>query len=242
MKPNIAKTKLMLMTTTNTNKEKSQYQLQMQDETLQQTSVEKLLGVHIDDTLNFKMHIHHTLKKCNSFLYLLLRIKCFLDLNTRKLFFNAYILPHLDYCSSLWGNTTNETLDQLLKFQKRAARVILDMPFDAPSAELFIQLQWMTIEERVHYKKLIIMYNSLNKGPDYLTSKFKFISYQDKQLRSSSNNQLLIPKPNLEIYRKSITYSGSKLWNALPLHIRSAPTINQFKSSYIRHNHPEWAR
>ena len=214
----------------------------MHNQTLQHTSGERLLGVHVDDKLSFKLQIDKTLKKCNSNLYLLLRIKKFLDLDSRKLFFNAYILPHLDYCCSPWGNATQEMLLNILKFQKRAARIILDKPFDAPSAELFTQLQWMTIHERILYKKLVMVFNSLNTGPAYMTSKFHHTTYPNRQLRSCTENLLNIPKPNLEIYRKSISYSGAKHWNTLPAHIRSASNINQFKLLYIKHKYPEWAR
>ena len=92
----------------------------------------KKLGVHIDPQLNWKHHVEHTLKKCNSLLYLLLRIKKFLNIHSRKLFFNAYILPHIDYCCTIWGSCSQNLLDKMLKFQKHAARVILDKPFDAP--------------------------------------------------------------------------------------------------------------
>jgi putative component of membrane protein insertase Oxa1/YidC/SpoIIIJ protein YidD len=45
---------------------------------------------------------------------------------TRILFYNAYILPHLDYCCSIWGDCSKYLLESLLKLQKRAARIILD--------------------------------------------------------------------------------------------------------------------
>ena len=97
-----------------------------------------------------------------------MRIKCYLELKTRKLFFNSYILPHLDFCVTIWGSSTCLLLDRLLKFQKHAARIILDKDFDAPSAELFQSLRWMTIYERIEYKKAILVFKSLNNtAPEY---------------------------------------------------------------------------
>ena len=59
--------------------------------------------------------------------------------------------------------------DKLVKFQKRAARVILDCDFYTPSSELFKELNWQTFSERVTYQKTILMYRIINNiCPDYL--------------------------------------------------------------------------
>ena len=136
---------------------------------------EKLLGVHINNSLSRSTHIDSTLKKCNSLLFLLNRIKKYLNIPTRKLFYNAYILPHLDYCCSVWGNANTELMTSIIKFQKRAVRSILDKPIETPSEELFAELKWMTFPERVMYQKAILMYKIMhNLTPAYLTNMFTF--------------------------------------------------------------------
>ena len=238
---NSTKTKAMLLSASNKH-QVNNLSLTLQNNCLHVSQQEKLLGITFDNNLSFKTHIEQTLKKCNSLLFLLLRIKCFLDLKTRKLFFNSYILPHLDYCITVWGYSANHHLDKLLKFQKRAARIIMDKEFDYPSATLFQELKWMTVYERLQYKTATLVFKSLtNMSPLYLSSKFHTVLYQNRQLRSSTNNLLYVPKPNLEIFRKSISYAGPKLWNSLPLEIRNAKSILSFKSLYIKFRFPSWA-
>ena len=203
---------------------------------LKVSSKERLLGVTIDNTLNWSAQVDATIKKCNSLLLLLRRIKIYLDIPTRKLYFNSYILPHLDFCNSIWENCSNELLDKIIKFQKRAARLILDKDLSVPSSEIFQQLRWMRFDERVIYKKCILMYKSLhNLAPSYMSNKFTY-SYDihNLDLRSTTNQILHMPKPKLEIYRKSLSYSGPKLWNALPESVRNAPTLGSFKQRYLR--------
>jgi len=68
---------------------------------------------------------------------------------------------HLHSCSTLE--------DKHVKFQKRAARVILDCDFYKPSSELFKELNWQTFPEKVTYQKAILMYRRINNmRPDYL--------------------------------------------------------------------------
>ena len=45
------------------------------DSKIQVSSVEKLLGATISNTLCWDAHMYHLIKKCNSYLFLLSRIK-----------------------------------------------------------------------------------------------------------------------------------------------------------------------
>ena len=78
-----------------------------------------------------------------------------------KLFFNAYILPHIDYCCTIWGNGNSDSLNSVIKFQKRAARLILDKDFNISSDELFAELNWMTFPERVNFQKAVMMFKTM---------------------------------------------------------------------------------
>lgn len=93
---------------------------------INESQCEKVLGVFVDATFFWTEHINHIIKKVNSSLALLRRIKKYLNHKTRILFYNAYILPHLDYCCSIWGDCSKYLLESLLKLQERAARIILD--------------------------------------------------------------------------------------------------------------------
>ena len=239
MIPNTTKTKAMYISPSNSkplSTHTSSTFFQLQGESISYCSSEKLLGVNVDQNLNWKSQAEQVLKKCNSNLYLLLRIKAFLNLHSRKLFFNSYILPYMDYCCTIWGNCNNELLDVFLKFQKRAARIILDKTTDTPSQDLFTELKWMTFAERIEYKKAILVYKSLhNTCPEYMKQKF---TYPDTNiyhsLRSLENEELKVPKPNLEFFRKSLTYSGPAIWNKIPLSVRSANSLQNFITLYLK--------
>ena len=219
MKKNTSKSKALFLAYKNTANKIMEAPpiLTIRGEQIQISETEKLLRVHVNNTLTWSVHIEATLKKCNSLLYLLNRIKQYINVPTRKLFYNAYILPHLDYCCSIWGNANTELMSAVIKFQKRAARSILDKPIDTPSEQLFAELKWMEFPVRVTYQKAILMYKIMhNLTPPHLTSLFKFSKeVHDRTLRSTSENLLYVPKPNFEFYRNSLAYSGSKIWNKI---------------------------
>ena len=125
-----------------------------------------------------------------------------MNIPSRKLFFNAYILPQLDYCNTIWGNCSKENLDHIIKFQKRAARLILDKGINAPSHELFQQLGWFRFDEQVEYRKAVLVYKSLHSlAPGYLSRKFTYRqNSHNESLRSVSATTLSIPKPTWKYF------------------------------------------
>ena len=129
-------------------------------------------------------------------------------------------------------------LNTVIKFQKRAARSILDKPIEIPSIELFAELKWMMFPERVFrvmYQKAILMYKIMQDlTPPYLAYIFKLSKeVHDRTLRSTSENLLYVAKPNIELYRNSIAYSGSKIWNSIPDLLRNLTSLQPFRTGYL---------
>ena len=52
------------------------------------------------------------------------------------------ILPHLDYCSAVWGCIGNGLSQRLEKLQNRAARIITGSGWDVRSAQILCALKW----------------------------------------------------------------------------------------------------
>ena len=45
-----------------------------------------------------------------------------------------------------------------------------------------------------------------------------------------SEGKLVVPKPGTNYLKNSFSYSGAVLWNGLPVGIRQARTLNEFKT------------
>jgi hypothetical protein len=152
----------------------------------------------IDSNLNWKNQIDQIYSKISSKIYLLSKIKKYLNLESRQLFYSVYILPLIDYCCVVWGNCSNEGLNRILKLQKRTARLILHIDQDpiAPSEPLFKQLGWMSIEQRIKYHKYLLVSKCLkNEVPVYLKNKIQYLSDRyPYSLQNVVSEKLQIPK------------------------------------------------
>ena len=74
-----------------------------------------------------------------------------------------------------------------------------------------------------------------NLTPSYLPEYFKMTSdIHQRSLRSTVENLSYIQKPNTELFRKSLSYSGSKIWHAIPDHIKQSTSIAHFKRDYLK--------
>ena len=68
-----------------------------------------------------------------------------------------------------------------------------------------------------------------NTAPEDLTSRFvRRCALTSYNLRENEY-KLVVPQPRTEFYKKSISYSGSVLWNSLPLEVRQLTPPNLFK-------------
>jgi len=91
---------------------------------------------------------------------------------------------------------------------------------------------WLRVRERVEYKVAVLMYKVLNGlAPPYLSSAFTLVADvpSRRRLRSASTDQLLVPSyQRSTIGRRAFPIAGARVWNALPSHVTSAPSLAVF--------------
>lgn len=190
----------------------------------------KLLGVVIDSNITWNEQIGNIHNHIARNLFLLKQIKYYLSIADRKTFYNSFILPYFDYCCVIWGNCSKHLLFDIIKLQKKAARLILDKDITTPSKKLFSELSWMPIQERISYHYSLQVFKCLNGlAPEQLQNLFTPTNaIHCHNTRSATTNNLHIgPK-----HTRSFTHLGAKSWNNLPFSVRNSKTIAAFKTSY----------
>ena len=97
---------------------------------------------------------------------------------------------------------------------------------------------WLNLTDRVltnrDYFTANIMFQCINgTAPIHLRNEVSLVSeIHDARTRSAENSNVMAPKPNIELFKKSFRYHGSQVWNALPGELKSAETIDYFKYLY----------
>ena len=81
-------------------------EIKVDDICIQNVSKQKLLGIYIDENLNWSAHIEYLCSNISSKLLLLRQLSEYVPTNVQKLFFQSYIMPLIDYGSVIWGSTS----------------------------------------------------------------------------------------------------------------------------------------
>ena len=80
----------------------------------------------MDNTLSWTMQVAQV-KKCTSYrLFHFRKIRKYLPLEPRLKYYDYYFKPLIEYCSSVWGICSEENQTNIIKIQKKAARLILE--------------------------------------------------------------------------------------------------------------------
>ena len=191
----------------------------------------KSLGVYIDENLSWTVNIDKSSKKIASGIGALKRIRSFVPRKTLQFIFNSLIQPHFDYCSVVWGNCNKTLADKLQKLQNRAARVLTFSSYDTNADRLFKELGWQKLQTQRQIQKAVMVYKSVNGlAPDYLRKKFVDRSSVSNYSLRDTESKLAIPFPRTNFLKNSFSYSGAVLWNSLPVELRQARTLNNFRS------------
>lgn len=232
---NIQKTTCMLVASRQkrSHLEESDLTVYMNGEVVPMCENQKILGVHINHEFIWDKQISAVCQSVNYRLYILGKIRYYLPVSARIAFCNGYILPCIDYCSTIWGGTTKKNINKIAKLQKRAARLVFN-DFSTPSKELFARLKWLPVTERIKHNKSVVVYKSIhNLMPQYMNELFTAQTNSNYALRSETCCTLEVPKARTELYKQSLTYSGSALFNELPVSLRMSGTLKQFKSKSL---------
>ena len=192
-------------------------------------SVKLLIGVHIDDKLNFNEHINKICKSAGNQLNALIRLKSFLGLKEKEVLVNSFIYSNFNYFPLVWMLSNKKSLDKIESLHKRALRFLLN---DYVSS--YEQLVETSGECNMNIRRLRFLYIEIYKTLNDLNP-----SFTKEIVEKSDENQVTRDryKLNLNIRRrnqvtfgtKSLKFYGTKIWNALPVNIKTAENLNASK-------------
>jgi hypothetical protein len=176
----------------------------------------KLLGIYLDENLNFNYHTTFLCNKLSRSLFCMRRAKNFLTPAALKTLYFAFIQSHLSYCPIVLSGISQHNFSQIKLIQKKAIRIITNSNYTAHTAPLFAQLQILPYELMVKQAKLLFMHSI---EYDYAQTSFhniwtkNLVNQGDRPLRNADNYSL--PNPHTELFKKSPLYSLPSEWNKL---------------------------
>ena len=97
---------------------------QVDNQMIKSVSSVELLGILIDDKLNFNLHISKICKSAANQLNALIRLDQFLSFHSKEVLINSYIISNFNYCLLVWMFSSTRSLNKIKNLQKRALRFL----------------------------------------------------------------------------------------------------------------------
>ena len=199
-------------------------------------STVKSLGVHFDGDFNFKKQISSVVSGSFYQLRLIAKVRAYIPQKDLERIIHAFITSRLDYCNSLYVGLDKSSIQRLQLVQNAAARLLTKTKKRDHITPTLRLLHWLPVCHRIVFKILLLTFKSLNGlAPSYL-SELLVMHDPVRELRSTS--QLLLDKPQTRLVTRgdrAFAVAAPNLWNNLPLYIRSAPSLANFKTLLKTH-------
>ena len=187
------------------------------------------LGLWFNDTFDTSQHVTASFFQLHN----LRRIRKYLPQEAAATLVHSFVTCRIDYCNSLLCGAPDYQLAKLQRVQKSAARLVYEEGKFCHITPLLKKLHWLPITYRIRFKIALLTYEAMSGlAPSYITD---LISIKiDVKYSLRSGNELLLNFP----LRKSHSTLGDRcfnmaaphVWNSLPIFIRRAPSLNNFKS------------
>ena len=199
----------------------------MNGHTLEETSIERDLGIQISSNLKASQHCLQAYSNANRMLGLMKRTFVERSPGILTRVYKSIVRPHLEYSISAWNPHYRKDKDLLEKVQHRFTRLFpgyARMPYE----ERLKRLELWTLEERRNRNDLVEVYKILNNltSSPALRAMFRF---SEEGRTRGHHMKLMKNRCNLEIRRHFFSERVINRWNSLPLNVVASGSLNVFK-------------
>ena len=231
LKMNPAKTTLLLVGTPNNLKKTSSFHLNISGHVLTPSTSVKMLGVTVDRTLSWEEHISTVVKKCNSILFCLYKIRYQLTPDVRQLLIQCHVFPYILYCLSVWGGAAACHMQRVQRVVNFGARVVSGARVRDHISPVLEALGWRGIDDLVRCRDCVRVFGALRdpQTPEAIRSLFVArANVSQRTTRATQAGMLQPPGFRLSMSRRAFSYRAASSWNRLPPAVTGSRTRAEF--------------
>ena len=175
----------------------------------------KYLGIKIDESLNWKQHIHDIAIKLNRVNALLYTIRNFVNRHILRTIYFAIFDAHLNYGNLIWGQNLN-AVSRIVVLQKKALRIMNFLSRDSHSSPLFKSNHILKLEDKILIENILFINKSLNNllHPIFKNWYTFWSDVRNYQTVSSTSDEIFKSSYKTDSFGKNpITIGAINSWN-----------------------------
>ena len=194
----------------------------------------KVLGIHLDDQLNWNKQVNEVNKKARYASRNLQRTFHILPFKQRLTLYNSLVASHFNYGDLVWGGLSTKNRNKLQRTQNSVIKNMLGMKIRDSTDEALTKANLLSLEDKRKVHDAVYVHKALT-GKLPTTINHQYQQHQSlKNFRSAEKQTLTIPKHNTEHYKNSPLYRSITAWNSTPLELRKTET-STFKKKLQAH-------
>ena len=190
----------------------------------------------LDSHLTLELHVKKVFRSANYQLHRISRMrKCFDDA-TCAILVSSLVFPYLNYGNSLFYGLPEYLLDRLQRVQNSAVRLVVCTSRYVSATRVLKALHWLAVRYRIEFKIAALTYRCIYGLATSYLAELVTPYVPSRELRSTDSCTLAFLKTKQDRYgRRSFSYAAPKVWNSLPLYLRTSPTFRKFYSDLKTH-------
>ena len=195
---------------------------------LDTTSVEKDLGVYVDNKLNFDTHVTTIVKKCNKLSGMIVRTITHKDKDIMVPLFKSLIRPVIEYGNTVWCPYLKKHIELVEGVQRRFTRKIYGTAhLDYHERLKFLKLP--SLEYRRFRGDLLETYKMMHNCYDEVCTNPLFQISHENRTRGHAYKLTKLHASN-NITKHFFSHRIVNVWNGLPVEAVNASSLNVFKN------------
>ena len=231
LKWNSDKTEFILFGTRHQLSKVDNISIQIGNGTVKPANHVRNLGYVMDSLLKNGPHVNKITSSCYCTLHNIARIRPSLDTKSAQHITQALVTLQLDYCNTLLAGSSKYQIDKLQCIQNMSCRIVCNINKYDHISPAMRDLHWLKIPKRIIYKLCLLVYKCCNNlAPKYLSELLPSRT-SSRPIRSShSANITEAYFKNSQCQCSSFSLAGPRAWNSLPTRVKTAQSLNSFKS------------
>lgn len=190
----------------------------------------KYLGLVLDSTFTFKKHVKKICSTLKYSLSVFRHIRNTLTHDAAKIYLEAMIIPHINYCISCWSQTSETAIKPLKSLYNQAIKVLDKKPLRYHHCLILGKYSMLNFKNIIVYANVRLVFKILNNiAPPPLKTFVQLCSEQmTRSSRSTSCNDCRLPKRGSAFAQTAFSFKGIKEWNKLPQSLKLTLDLKDF--------------
>ncbi len=196
----------------------------------------KYLGIILDRELKFSEHVSYLKQKLIGRTKMLGKLRPIIGQNLTLELYKSLILPVMDYGDIVYDCLSSKSSKELQRLQNYALHIVLRSGFEKSISDMHKETNLMFLSDRRHSHTLNYVYKCLNGlAPEHVAQQLQPVAdAHNRNTRAANRDDLLVPALHLDMTRRSFRFRGPFYWNLTECPVRTAPSIQAFKSAVKR--------